>query len=382
MDTPVYEMSFKREFVCAMGDCPNTCCKGWRILFDEETYQRYLAERGKNGLRLRSSIKKMDGEVCFRTSLKSCTFYEKSGLCNLQRTIGTAYMPLICRKYPRFWQNYGAFAEEGLFLSCPQAARLFLAREDAADYVKTDRTADYERWGTNDDGAYLEWLCTLREQMLLLLSEQTQPLMQVLARLNLIMHDVQEQLLHGGELPDITKIMHTHKDCEPLRIDACITDRMMTGGFYHSRLKRVSPHLYRLCRMYFRRFDRLTEAQAQEQADALRRQLYTAYPWMEFVMRRYVAYHIRMCFLEVYEDYSFVRKLGTGIMHVHILELLTAIYADAKKSLTPETLAVLISVYERRGRHNADVSAGMYESLYPALDTRTSFPDQGRSSFQ
>ncbi len=382
MHTPVYEMSFKKEFACMMGDCPNTCCKGWRISFDEETYQRYLAARGRNGLRLRSSIQKKDGEVCFRTSLKSCTFYEKSGLCNLQRTLGTEYMPLICRKYPRFWQNYGAFAEEALFLSCPQAARLFLSHLDTLYYVQTGRFADYERWGTNDDGAYLEWLRGLREQMLFMLSDQTQPLMQVLARLNLIMHDVQEQLLRGGDLPDLTKIMHTHKDCRSLRIDVCITDRMMTGGFYHSRLRQVSPRLYHLCRRYFKQFDRLTVTQAQERADVLRSRLYEEYPWMDAVMRGYVSYHLQMCFLEVYEDYSFVRKIGMGIMHMHMLELLTAIDADEKKSLTQETLAVLISVYERRGRHNADVAAGMYESLYPALEPKTFSPDQGRSSFQ
>ena len=113
------EISFFKEFSCTIKDCPNTCCKGWRVIFDEETYRRYLAEPGKNGIRLRSSIKKMNEEVYFRTSLKRCTFYEKEGTCNLQRTLGTDYMPLVCRVYPRFYQHYGSFAEETLFLSCP-----------------------------------------------------------------------------------------------------------------------------------------------------------------------------------------------------------------------------------------------------------------------
>ena len=36
-------------------------------------------------------------------------------------------------------------------------------------------------------------------------------------------------------------------------------------------------------------------------------------------------------------------------------------------SLTREELALLLSVYDRRGRHNDDVADGMYEKLYPVL---------------
>ena len=74
-----------------------------------------------------------------------------------------------------------------------------------------------------------------------------------------------------------------------------------------------------------------------------------------------------MVFLEVYEDYSFVKKLAGGIIHVHMLELFLALYYEKTNSLTQEELAVLISVYERRGRHNEDVLEGMYEKFYPVL---------------
>ena len=130
MRSVLYEISFFNQFSCTMKDCPNTCCRGWRVIFDEETVKRYLTEPGINGIRLRSSIEKVNGEVYFRTSLKQCTFYEKEGTCNLQRTLGTDYMPLVCRRYPRFYQHYGSFTEEALFLSCPEAARLFIEHVD------------------------------------------------------------------------------------------------------------------------------------------------------------------------------------------------------------------------------------------------------------
>ena len=70
-------------------------------------------------------------------------------------------------------------------------------------------------------------------------------------------------------------------------------------------------------------------------------------------------------------------------MHVHMLELFLALYAEKQKLpagrlkhrmdvaqsylLSTDELAYLISVYDRRGRHNEDVSDGMYEKLYPVL---------------
>ena len=54
-------------------------------------------------------------------------------------------------------------------------------------------------------------------------------------------------------------------------------------------------------------------------------------------------------------------------MHVHMLELFLALYNEKNKSLTGEELALLLSVYERRGRHNEEVADGMYEKRYPVL---------------
>lgn len=362
-----YEISFYKEFSCAGGACPNTCCKGWRIVFDEGTYHRYLNEPGKTGRRLRSAIKKTDGDVYFRDSLRRCRFYEKSGLCNLQRTVGTDYMPEVCRIFPRFRQHYGPFAEETLFLSCPVAARLFLGHLDELVFVESARAVDYERWGTNEDEAYLGWLRELREEIIGRLWDGKRSRGEIFGQLTAAMRDVQQRCIDGKELPPAAELMWAHMDAPELFIDAATTDRLMTGGFYHSRLKQVSPTLYTLCRKYFKTFDRLGVLQADARAKELRDALREKQPRVEHVLRGYMVYYIQMVFLEVYEDYSFVKKLACGMMHVHMLELFLALYAGQTKSLTDDELALLMSVYERRGRHNGEIAESMYECLYPTL---------------
>lgn len=285
----------------------------------------------------------------------------------MQRTIGTDYMPLVCRQYPRVWQHYGPFAEEALFLSCPEAARLFLEHLDDLSYVTSEREVTYERWGTNDDEAYLHWLVELREAMIRELWDSSRSLPQILAGLMAAMREVQQSFIAGEDLKDIAELMQTHNHEDELHIPAQVTDQMLTNGFYHVRLKKVSPILYRLCRRYFACFDPLTAAQADARADELRHALYAAHPELDHVMRGYLVYGLQVSFLEVYEDYSFVKRMAHEIMHMHILELLLALHDEQKQSLTREELALLIAVYDRRGRHNDDVAAGMYEKLYPVL---------------
>ena len=244
---------------------------------------------------------------------------------------------------------------------------MFLEHLDELVFVKSEREITYERWGTNEDEPYLQRLCELRETMIAAVWDETRNRADIFAGLVAVMKEVQRLCIAGEEMPPAKEIMQKHNHEGELHISAQVTDQMITNGFYHSRLKKISPKLYRLCRYYFKTFDRLTAEQADELADELRSKLHEDNPQLEHVLRGYVVYYLQMVFLEVYEDYSFLKKLATGIMHMHILELFLALYYEKTKSLTLGELALLISVYERRGRHNEDVSDGMYEKLYPVL---------------
>lgn len=367
----VYEISFFKEFACMMGDCPNTCCKGWKIVFDDETYHRYLDEPGQNGRHLRSALKKTGDEVYFKNPLRECIFHEKSGRCNLQQTIGEAYMPKVCRVYPRFYQHYGSFAEESLFLSCPRAAALFLEHIDDLNYVKSARQADYERWGTNEDEAYLSALIQIRQQCLGLLHNPSYRLEQCMRILLDQMKSLQQSCLDGETAEDLPDCMQMHNlradDVNDFKIPVKTLDQMLTSGFYHTKLKKASPLLYELLRYYFKLFDQLTLAQADARYRELCLQVHRDMPKLDHILRGYLCYYLQMVFLEVYEDYSFIKKMALGIAHTQMLELFIALHYEKMKHLSREELILLISVYDRRGRHNEDVAEGMYARVYPIL---------------
>ena len=70
--------SYYDSFFCMAGSCPDTCCAGWEIEVDDETYYRYLTIPGPFGDRLRQALseRQEDGEYLHyleRRGNGSCT---------------------------------------------------------------------------------------------------------------------------------------------------------------------------------------------------------------------------------------------------------------------------------------------------------------------
>lgn len=390
----VHEISFYSQFHCTMSDCPATCCRGWQIVFDDDTYAKYMREPGLAGLRLRSGITRRNGMTMFRHRRGKCPFLTKERTCGVQISLGEDYMPDVCRIFPRQRVNYGAFAEETLFLACPEVARLFLHNLDKLCFHTVEKAIGYGRLGTNDDPDFLQELVSLRGQLVTQIADTRIPRANLYAGLLTYADRLQQYYIQNPQLALTRKdksaqtnedivlpgdtigpnravppsLIECIRDAQPyFHISAEMLDRMMTGGFYHVFLKATSPFLYRLCRMYFKEFDQLTPAQAEARTEELMAGLTNTMPETEQLLRGHLIYYILLEFLTTYENYSFLRVIATGIMHTHFLELLLALYYEKNHSLTENEIIQIIAVYDRRGRHCAEVEAGMYDVIAPYL---------------
>jgi len=124
------EPAFYRSFRCQGGACPDTCCRDWEIVVDEE----YMARCGKGPEGLSEAVAEgtvvdEDGERCFRLSPEGyCVLLNGEGLCSIQRRWGAECLSEHCAAYPRFIEEYGCLTEMNLAVSCPEAARLTMER--------------------------------------------------------------------------------------------------------------------------------------------------------------------------------------------------------------------------------------------------------------
>lgn len=138
-----YYVSYCKEFNCLAGKCPDTCCKMWEINIDEDTLYCYRHLSGELGDKIKSRlVDNGQDDVYFSLENGACPFLDKDGLCEIHRNLGVEYTSRICREHPRFFEEYYSYVEIGLFLSCPEAARLIL-NCDTSDMNSVYPTPEY-----------------------------------------------------------------------------------------------------------------------------------------------------------------------------------------------------------------------------------------------
>lgn len=353
-----YKISFFDEFKCTGKECSMNCCKGWRVPIDNDTYMKYISEKGLFGLKLQCSIQKKDGVVSFRRKEKGCPFWNKEHLCDLQINHGLEYVPKVCIEFPRRKINYGFLAEESLYLSCPAAGELFLKNLDNLSYISTKEEVDYQSFSTNDDEKYLNELLGIRAKLIEKVSKKSSGLWDVFSEIVEISQSAQMAVIEGKDLAGVIKNEDESGRHDNICIDSLWTDKILTGGFYHPLLKRNSPILYKILKTYFNNVDKMTVEEANKWILSMKKLAYTKIENLDNILRGYYIYYLQTSFLEVFEDYSFRKNLVIGIIHVHLLELFMGIYSSNRKrqeAFTDLEIAQLICAYERRARHNEDI---------------------------
>ncbi len=155
-----YYPDYYSEFSCLKGDCPDSCCKSWEIIVDEDTYEKYSGLHGMLAEKIKNSITTDDdGDKCFRLIDGRCPFLNKDGLCDIHIEAGEEYTSEICRVHPRFIEEYDDFSEISLSLSCPAAAKLIVL----SDYSKGSL---YPAPVTNTEDEVLSVLIDSRTELL------------------------------------------------------------------------------------------------------------------------------------------------------------------------------------------------------------------------
>lgn len=140
------------KFSCIGPRCEDTCCSGWSVPIDRDTYHEYKRNKHpvlaplfklaviKNTSPLTPNpahfgVLKMKAD-------KSCHFQQEDKLCAIQTLLGEQALSDTCRIYPRYFNQFGAQREHSLGISCPEAARLVLLTPTPMQFgtLKADAT--------------------------------------------------------------------------------------------------------------------------------------------------------------------------------------------------------------------------------------------------
>ncbi len=161
---PVYVPTYYGDFRCKAGKCTHSCCIGWEIDVDEETFHKYKALDAPGGDKILKHIGGEAGNRCFLMGQDGrCPFLTRDNLCELILTLGEDALCQICADHPRFRNFFESRVEMGLGLSCEAACALILSQRERPRLLCLDEEGPLEEEET--------LFCALREEIFDLIFE-------------------------------------------------------------------------------------------------------------------------------------------------------------------------------------------------------------------
>lgn len=148
-------LDYYSQFSCIGGACEDSCCIGWRVDIDKNTYTNYRNNKHKELAPLfKSGIKKNEtatSKDCYAViSLDengNCVFLDQDKLCRIQKNLGAEALSPVCSNYPRNANQLGGQTEYSLGLSCPEVARLALLKREPLQFVEVPRNPALANYG-------------------------------------------------------------------------------------------------------------------------------------------------------------------------------------------------------------------------------------------
>lgn len=200
---------YYEEFSCIADQCKDSCCIGWEIDIDEDTYSYYENIQGAFGRRLQENMfLTEDGFHCFRLKEHGrCPFLNERNLCDLCIELGEESLCEVCTEYPRFTLEYGEVLQKTLSLSCEEVGRILFSKENPVSIVERELSGE-ERWkeleedyllDKGEDGGFLFFCENVQENLILLLQDRSISIWQRIRKFLLVLQKIQNLI---NENPD------------------------------------------------------------------------------------------------------------------------------------------------------------------------------------
>lgn len=390
METKV--ISFYEQFNCLQGDCPYTCCKGWRVPLDDKTFRRYQKEPGIKGFFLCLAAKKHPSEGhLLRRVFGRCPYLNKQNLCRHQCKGREDFMPEICRIYPRLSVGYGEYQEIMLELSCYRAAALFFENQGRHGLQVTDLEYPIFREEENDDAEFLQFLLEDRERILDYLWKIEEPgrkkennafpytYISLIRKMKIIYSYVYEENLHilsqnltaagklqiedeNRDLAEFGALTFQGKHAKKTLYPIAMLNQILYQWFDGYARNMENPLFYKYLRKYRRYFGNLLETDADAYFEKRMQELLKEHPEFGKLFYSYYSYCLQETYLLAYNDYYLLRSVMLSGLYCQFLMLFFVVAYMGNEKKQPDPPAIIMMV-EKAFRHNYRLEKLMLEKI-------------------
>jgi len=138
---PKYMVGFK----CISSSCIDTCCAGWDINIDEDTYNKYINSTGRLKTLLEGKfIENNDEQEPFNHGFmvlkdeNRCPFLNSNMLCDIHGGVGEENLCITCKNYPRVFNIVDNVYEKSGLPSCIEICTKAFLNKDKMEFIESE----------------------------------------------------------------------------------------------------------------------------------------------------------------------------------------------------------------------------------------------------
>lgn len=131
------------EFKCISSNCTDSCCAGWDINIDEDTYDKYINSTGALKELLEGKFtQNKDEHDSFNHGFmilkdeNRCPFLNSNMLCDIHGDVGEENLCITCKSYPRVFNIVDNVYEKSGLPSCIEICTKAFLNKDKMEFIE------------------------------------------------------------------------------------------------------------------------------------------------------------------------------------------------------------------------------------------------------
>lgn len=307
--------AYYEKFHCIADRCEDTCCAGWEVDIDDESYAYYRKVPGEFGRRLRASIREYqigDEDVYEAHGFilkedKRCPFLDGQGLCELYRELGGEVLCEVCTDTPRNFFEYGGEQEIAISASCPEAGRLIFESDKPTVFMEKESEGEISFEESGEETAFAHRIRGARDAAIRILQNRDYPVTKRAAVFLQYAQDVQS-CINANAPEQIGSLSPDWKGRRP-ETDAHVRYRLFLKRMVtFTGLESIREDWQELLVLLENRYVKPENGMLQYREDEETWRGYLASEHREYEYEHLLVYYVFLCVARCVDDYDFIGK--------------------------------------------------------------------------
>ena len=362
---------YYEKFQCIADRCEDTCCAGWEIDIDDDSYKYYMSVEGEFGEKLRSHIKEYTGEEGdvyeshgFQLGEdRRCPFLDERNLCHIYRELGEEALCYVCTYTPRNFLEYGGAREVSISASCPEAGRLIFGNPEKMKFVEKEIEGKLDIEENAEEMALAEVVLQARNEVINILQNRSFPIEDRIVSFLHYAEEVQE-CLNAGKEDRIREIDTVKYRTGTEKWRKQYQNEMATAegyGYFLQRmcsftaLSSVNKEWEEFLRKIQSRYIDPAEGRIFYERDMTQLRKLIDSRDREYEYEHLLVYYVFMCQARCVDDYDFVGKakfITASFLMIRDMDMVCM--AEKEGEFTPEDRQRIARIYAKEVEHSEE----------------------------